>query len=336
MELRASLLVGLALIQVACGPEVAAPTDAPGPSDAPFFSEASAVIDAPTVGTDAPGSDAGPTVCTAGAVEEQPAFADGRLPEVSGIVVSRRDPGVRYVHNDSGETNARFFAVLEDGSTLAEIIVDDAPAPRDWEDVAIETTSDGREILTFGDTGDNAARDGSGTPRTSVRVIRVEPPTLPTSPAAAALHVDALAVVTLTYPDAPHDCEAIFVDGVTGDLYLITKENAGPAGLYRATAPLVDGETRALERLVDVFPTEGLITAADADDRFVVVRNYGRSWLYVRNGRSVADTLVGMGLRLPMVSEPQGEAIALEDGGVLFASEMAGAELHFVPFTCVP
>lgn len=273
-----------------------------------------------------------------GAVVTLPAPTDARLAEISGLVASRRDPGVLYVHNDSGEDAARFYALREDGSTLAEIVIDGLPRPRDWEDVAIETTTDGREVLTFGDVGDNAARDGSGTPRANVSVVRVVPPVLPSAPGAAPLHVAPLSVTTLVYADGPHDCEAILVEPETGDLYLITKENSGAAGLHRASAPLLDGETRTLEHVTDILPADALVTAADADARFVVVRNYGRAWVYERAGRSIAETLAGAGTRLPGVSEPQGEAIALaHDGsGVLFASEGVGEPMHFVPLGCAP
>lgn len=329
-----TLALASALV-VACDPASGPALDAGAPTDA-----GAPITDVPTGTEDAASPDASARACTPvpGSVVTQAALSDARLTEVSGIVASRRDPGVRYVHNDSGEAVARFFAVRTDGTTLAEIVIDGAPTPRDWEDVAIETTADGREVLTFGDVGDNAARDGAGTPRPSVSVVRVEPPPLPSSSSATALHVAPVAVTTLVYPDAPHDCEAIFVEPGTGDLYLITKENAGPAGLYLATAPLVDGESRTLERVADVFPTDALVTGADADERFVVVRNYGRAWIFERGGRSVADTLSGTGVRLPSVSEPQGEAIALEhDGsGVLLASEGLDQPVHFVPFTCVP
>jgi hypothetical protein len=297
-----------------------------------------ASIDAGPARTDTASGRDGGALCAPAAVVTLPALADPRLVEVSGIVASRRDPGVRYVHNDSGEDATRFYAVLPDGSTLAEIVIDGLAPPRDWEDVAIETTRDGREILSFGDVGDNAARDGMGTPRASISVVRVEPPALPSVPTATALHVAPLAVVTLLYPDAPHDCEAILVEPETGDLYLVTKEAAGPAGLYRAAAPLLDGETRTLERVASILPSDALVTGADADARFVVARTYGRAWLWERRGRGVAEVLAGAGTRLPAVGEPQGEAIALEhDGsGAIFATEGAGEPLHFVPFECGP
>src|ERR1700709_2495176 len=47
-----------------------------------------------------------------------PEFAvvmDKRMDELSGLVVSRRQPGILYVHNDSGDSS-RFFAIGTDGS----------------------------------------------------------------------------------------------------------------------------------------------------------------------------------------------------------------------------
>ncbi|MEO6810963.1 MAG: hypothetical protein ABI353_17770, partial [Isosphaeraceae bacterium] len=55
--------------------------------------------------------------------------------EASGIVASRRHPGVFWVHNDSGNPPA-LFAVRRDGSLIQEFAVG---VPNvDWEDVATD------------------------------------------------------------------------------------------------------------------------------------------------------------------------------------------------------
>ena len=73
------------------------------------------------------------------------------IAEASGIVASRRHPGIFWVHNDSGNPPA-LFAVRKDGSLVREFGVG---VPNvDWEDIAID--SDGH--LFLGDIGNNGER----------------------------------------------------------------------------------------------------------------------------------------------------------------------------------
>lgn len=71
--------------------------------------------------------------------------------EASGIVASRRHPGIFWVHNDSANP-AALFAVRRDGRLVREYAVQ---IPNiDWEDIAID--SDGH--LYLGDIGNNDGR----------------------------------------------------------------------------------------------------------------------------------------------------------------------------------
>src|SRR5438105_10764194 len=73
------------------------------------------------------------------------------IPEASGIVASRRHPGIFWVHNDSGNA-PRLFAVRRDGSLVREFAV---AAPNvDWEDIA----TDDHGHLYIGETGNNNGR----------------------------------------------------------------------------------------------------------------------------------------------------------------------------------
>jgi len=63
---------------------------------------------------------------------------DGRLiPEASGIVKSRRYPGIYWVHNDSGNPSL-IFAIRGDGRIVRQFRLE---VPNiDWEDIAIDDT----------------------------------------------------------------------------------------------------------------------------------------------------------------------------------------------------
>ena len=70
------------------------------------------------------------------------------LPEASGIVKSRRHPGIFWVHNDSGNPPA-LFAIRRDGTVVREFRLE---VPNvDWEDIA----ADGEGHLYLGDIGNN-------------------------------------------------------------------------------------------------------------------------------------------------------------------------------------
>ena len=273
--------------------------------------------------------------CGWSSVRDLGTVSDPRLTEVSGMVASRRDPGVLFVHNDSGEAVARYFALTTDGVVRAEIVVDGAPS-FDIEDAAIEY-GDGREWIYLGDTGDNAARDG-GTTRDHIEVVRSEIPALPSE--SGTLHVTEFERFAFTYPDAPHDCEALAFDQRTGDLYLLSKVNEGPHAVYRAAAPHVDGSTRVLEHVTDLLPGRSLadsITAADSDalGRFVV-RTYRRLWLFGASDGDPASRWSVTPMELPPISEFQGEAIAFSaDMHSLFSmAEGEGQTIHALDDGC--
>jgi streptogramin lyase len=176
--------------------------------------------------------------------------------------------------------------------------------------------------LWVADTGDNKQR------RDSVAVI-----VLPQRGEAQ--------VRRLTYPDGPHDAEALLVDQ-RGRPLVITKEVGRPAGVYgTAQPPEGVGPTplvRVGELALPPSTTEGgpvggvgsrLVTGAaeSADGSVVAVRSYTDAWLYpVRDG-DLVDALKGAPLQVPLPDEPQGEAVAFEPDGTL----LSGSETRVVP-----
>ncbi len=87
---------------------------------------------------------AGPT----GPLEPLGRFDAQAIPEASGIVKSRRFPGIFWVHNDSGNAPL-LFAVRSDGRIVRRFRL--AIPNLDWEDIAI----DDQGHLYLGDIGNN-------------------------------------------------------------------------------------------------------------------------------------------------------------------------------------
>jgi hypothetical protein len=236
---------------------------------------------------------------------------DPRLVELSGLAVvgdgvwAMADGGRRIeLHRLDPAT----CAVVESRTAAVD--------PYDAEDLA--TAPDGS--LWVGDTGDNDRR------RPTVAVVVVPPR------GAAQLH-------RLTYPDGPHDAEALLVDA-HGVPTVVTKE-IGAAGVYRPEAALATPGPTPLVHVGDlVLPSSDTVGgpiggfgartvtggAISADGRVVALRTYTDAWLFpVPADGDVVDALRGTPVRVPLPGEPQGEAVAFTaDGTLLSGSEARG------------
>ena len=164
----------------------------------------------------------------------------GVILEASGMVASRKNPGVLWVHNDSGDS-ARVFAMGTDGSDWGTFNIVGITA-RDWEDIALGPGPIlGEDYLYIGDIGDN---DGL---YNSIVVQRVLEPNV--IPGPGAVDVYGADSIELVYPSAEKmDAETLLVDPVNGDLYIISKREM-PCRIFRAAYPQSTTTTTTLEYL---------------------------------------------------------------------------------------
>ena len=137
------------------------------------------------------------------------------IDEASGIARSQRAAGVYWVINDSGKP--RLHPIDERGRALGRVKLDGAKLS-DWEDIA-SFTLEGQPYLLVADIGDNDAD------RKDVRLYVVEEPE-PDDKA-----VDVAWEYDFTYPDQPHDAEAVAVDVENERVLVLTKRQI-PAVLY--------------------------------------------------------------------------------------------------------
>ena len=259
------------------------------------------------------------------------------LNEVSGLVASRTQPGVLWVHNDSGD-RPRVFALATDGAHLGEYRLAEANAI-DWEDIALGPGPEaGVDYLYLGDIGDNFRV------RPAIQIYRIREPEVPTAPGQAGRTHEVTQVerFRLRYPDGAHNAETLLVDPTDGALYIVTKEEEGPSRLYRAPS-LRTGESTQLEYLGDVAlprsmaPGSHLVTAGDVapDGRAILLRTYSTAFLYRRTtGTPLPGALAGSACPVPLALELQGEVIGFggEDGRYLTTSEKRGQPIWvFVP-----
>jgi PKD repeat protein len=282
-------------------------------------------------------------------VQDCPSFAPGiaagqvesdSIVEASGLVASRRNPGVLWVNNDSGDA-ARVFAMSTAGTHLGTFNVAGANA-YDWEDIAIGPGPQvDADYLYIADIGDNARA------RSHVSVYRVLEPQVSVAQAPVTVSVAGAERLDMAYPDGAWDAESMFVDPLAGDLYIVSKRSDGRSRVYRHPAPHAAGSLATMEIVATLAlgsgatPGSTLATAADIapSGRWLIVRTYSHAFLWRRPpGASVGEAFATEVCRAPIVSEPQGEAIcfAADESGYFTVSEGSHPPLHFFDRTVAP
>ena len=246
-------------------------------------------------------------------------LSDQRIVESSGLAAARRNPGLLWTHNDSGDGPV-IYAIGPDGQTQGLIRVLDAEAI-DWEDMA-GFHLDGRDYLLIADVGDNHRR------RKHCTLYLVPEPLATDTQATPA------AIVRFTYEDGPRDCEAVAVDGTDGKIYLVEKKIAGEAGVYELELPREAGALLTARRIATV--AIGAVTAMDIshDGRRAVLGTYGPAYEFYRGHDEDWPRAFGRApRRLPMPPRRQGESICYSaDGSAIYlTSEQSPSPLWKVP-----
>lgn len=245
------------------------------------------------------------------------------------MAASRANPGVLWVHNDSGDT-ARVFAMNVEGTHLGIYSLTGASAT-DWEDMAIGPGPEaGRSYLYLGDIGDNSAV------RPTVRVYRVPEPAVSPSQPPVEVSLSDVATITLQYPDGPRDAETLMVDPATADLYIVSKREP-PSRLYRAAYPQSTSHTVIMEyrgQLPWGWATGGDISPNGSE---ILVRGYFNASLWRRpSGTTVWEAFAQTGYDVPLATEPQGEAICFHGMGHGYYTVSEGSSQPIYYYERVP
>jgi hypothetical protein len=233
------------------------------------------------------------------------AFSDASLDESSGIVVSRRHPGILWTIEDSG-AEAVLHATDTTGADRGSWRVTGA-TNRDWEALALGRCPAGF-CLYIGDIGDNSSA------RTHAEIYRVPEP----DPAGRARATARARRLTVTYPDGPRNAESLAILPDT-TLLIISKSESGsriyevPASAWRSTAPI-----RATDR--GGLPVPGgslanLVTdaAVSPDGARLAVRTYTAIYFFRIGPRHQLTADYAGGACGIFGIEPQGEGVAWLD-----------------------
>jgi hypothetical protein len=244
---------------------------------------------------------------------------DSQVKESSGLAAGSNGK-TYYTHNDSGDS-ARFFSFDLTGNVTGEYTVTNARNV-DWEEMAAASMG-GKPYLFLADIGDNGQR------RESVQIYRVPEPKTPGG-------IKADRIFDFSYPDGPHNAEAILVDGKRQKFQIITKISSTPALVFEGTLAR-DGK-QTLKKLGELevggfIKQSKLVTgsAVSPDRKFVAIRTYLAGYEFPYAGHE-QDWFKQKPTDIPLAVEIQGEAItyARDGSSLLTSSEMAPCPIHRV------
>ncbi len=265
---------------------------------------------------------------------------DPAINESSGIVAGRRNPGLFWTHNDSGD-GPFVYALGPHGEKRGTFRLRGVATVTDCEDIAIGPGPiAGVPYLYLGDIGDN----------THVRPICVvwrfpEPAVTP----ADAVSTQARPVLTQTaqplrcrYPDGPHDAETLLVHPQTGRVYIVAKNKNGIDGVYAFPMPLAPTQTVTLTKIATIHISgepplyPNLVTGGDIapDGKRLVLRTYWNAYEYHAPPGKPFDALwKTTPVRILLPLQPQGEGIGYtypNANGLVLTSEGKGTTLYLL------
>lgn len=191
------------------------------------------------------------------------ALENQAINESSGIVASRRNKGIFWTHNDSGD-DAFVYAIDRQGRHRGVWRVKGATA-QDWEDIAAwKDGKSGKSYLYIGDIGNNSKK------REFLTVYRIPEPVIKPAHAATSksrpAESAAAEAIRLKYPEGNFDAETLLIHPQTGDLYVVTKVLGAAAKVFKLKAPFMQQAEATLVYVADVQApdaTKGFFTGGD-------------------------------------------------------------------------
>ena len=222
---------------------------------------------------------------------------DPALTELSGIAVSRVNPGIVWVHEDSGGEPVVY--ALDRAGTVAGAVRLSGVSNVDWEDIAVgrcEPEGPDRWCVVVGDIG------VPGGERSDFALLRFEEPALDGAPEIEI----APEILPVAYPVAQEDAEALALTAA-GEPVVVTKRADATAGIYwlpagaSAWEPLAEVSTGAAG--------EDLTARATAADLFpdgsaLIVRTYFHVWLFASSDGGAGGGAAGARKRRDFDHDP--------------------------------
>ncbi len=246
------------------------------------------------------------------------------LYEISGIAASYAIPKALWMEQDSGNPNVIYLfdkAGLQLGSAELTSI-----SNRDWEDMSMAPGPlAGINYIYLAEIGDNKKVN------TTNYIYRFPEPIISISVPNQKIAI--LDKITFHYPDGSKNAEAVMIDPLTKDVYVVSKEDN--AVIYVAKYPQDVTKDFAMTK-VGVLPIS-TVTAADIspDGSEVVIKTYSQIFYWKKtSNETISQLLKKTPILLPYTIEAKGEAIcwATDGSGYYTTSEVVDNMPAFVSF----
>jgi hypothetical protein len=225
------------------------------------------------------------------------------LVDASAMASSKVNDSIVWVCNGHSDNN-KFYALDTHGKLIATYYLK-VKWQRNWEDMASGPGPDpAKSYLYIGDIGDN---DAEWATKTVYRFVEPDAHFKGNNVIDTVTAIDKLEFV---YPDTIRDAEAMMVDPLTKDYYIISKREDN-VRVYRAPYPQPVGAIDTLEFL-DSIPYR-MITAADisaAGDE-ILIKDYMKIYYWKREkGETIIQAMKRpTKQKIPYIREPVGEAL---------------------------
>lgn len=242
------------------------------------------------------------------------------LIEISGVAASRINPGLLYIHQDSGDPNQVYLTdgSGEDKGTLTLT----SASNRDWEDIAIGPgPAAGVSYLYVGDIGDNDSK------YRSVFIYRFPEPDLRGKTLPYVSDIPDVDIIELKYPDGPCNAETLMVDPLTKDIYIASKQS-NLSKIYVARYPQSTTSATTMTPVVQLYFNKATGGDISSDGTEILLRSNELVWYWkLQPGTSIQAGLLLQPQVAPYAdNEPQGEGIgfAADGSGYYTDTEIKG------------
>ena len=240
-----------------------------------------------------------------------------------GSETSSNSDGARNLYGESNSdanssldanSNSNANSKTSSNQLLAGEWILEGASNRDWEDMTAGPGSEeGVHYLYIGEIGDNQAQY-------DFKIIyRFPEPNISTNSTTSTIPSQQVDRILFRYPnDVQMDAEALLVDPLTTDIYIITKREE-PVTVYRLAWPQSTDAPMTADKVATLPFTQVTAGAISPNGLQILLKTYETIFLWTRNPEeSIVDALMRPPARIPYTPEPQGEAIVFGSDGQRF------------------
>jgi hypothetical protein len=231
------------------------------------------------------------------------------LLEISGVAASHTNPGILYIHNDSGNASQVY---LTDGSGADHgTLTLPGVGNRDWEDIAVGPGPvTGKSYIYIADIGDNDSK------YQSVFVYRFPEPDLTGQALPVNITINEVDRIELSYPDGPRNAETLMLDPLTKDIYIASKES-NLSHVYVARYPQSLTLKTVLTPVVQLNFNKATSGDISPDGTEILLRSNELIWYWkLMPNTGISAALLTKPQHAPYINnEPQGEGIGFAADG---------------------